>query len=90
MSKTGEIARLFSFPLSIGETWNDGRRKTSSISGKMSAIEIFRQLTSPRKLHFFEEDTLRMNEYGLPASSGSSGHPLRDSFASCESFLMSV
>ena len=39
---------------------------------------------------FGEDTTLRTNEYGLRASSGSSGHPLPDEFASCESFLMSV
>src|ERR1700758_3671233 len=32
--------------------------------------------------HFCEEGTLRTNEYGLRASSGSSGHPLPDEFAS--------
>jgi hypothetical protein len=37
--------------------------------------------------YFFEEDTLRAKEYGLCASSG---HPLPDAFAFCESFSISV
>src|SRR5580765_7477097 len=57
---------------------------------RRSVMAIFRQLTCVLVNHFLEEDTLRTNEYGLRASSGSSGHPLPDAFASCESLLMSV
>src|SRR3954471_6790847 len=35
-------------------------------------------------------DTLRTNEYGLRASSGSVGHPLADAFASFESLSTSA
>ncbi len=40
--------------------------------------------------YFRDEATLRMNEYGLRASSGSSGQPLPDEFASQASLFTSV
>jgi hypothetical protein len=55
----------------------------------MSDMEMLRQ--PPLMIaHFREEDTLRVNAYGLPLSSASAGHPLADAFASLESVSTSV